>query len=600
MKGDPMMDGGELSNDVETAVSSAKSGGNPLSDTVRAPMEQSFNADFSSVKVHTGGESDNLNRSLNARAFTSGSDIFFRNGEYNPGSSGGQELLAHELTHTIQQGSAMQRKAQSNSTINQTKGVFFQRQSDNAVQRRQQNTIAHTIQTSTPWRIQALTQGGQTSDNNEDMEIAEPEVAPDLKDSTPDKHVITLSVHRSNQDYENYQKARWWLKQFNQMRSEVGITYQKPRLPKIMRSGDQKDAPPQYTTIMQKWTSQEMKMKAAFDALIARPTEDLPDLDEAEDIVDDLISNRGGGTGHTWVKFQTYVGDEMRSIDSFGFMASGTMAPTHPSKPVPGAVAHPDTSYDDGGMDGEEAFADYTVEEKKYNKAYQRGLDIEQSPPPYTTFDYNCTKFARELAKTADISFPGPMNVIPRIGKWYKTYNPNSLFAALTKKQKSLDTYNSASEAQERLVEKLENAPNLGLQEMQGRFETALGHGGQQQTREPSGSFGDINDFLDNSPVSLDFMGNNDEVVDTNMNTETPQTREPSGSFGDLDDLFDDNSMELDFMNKGDEVVDTNIDTETPQTREPSGSFGDLDDLFDDNEMGMDFMGKTDEKEDEL
>ena len=101
---DPMLGGGELSNDLESSVQSAKSGGRPLDDTVRAPMEKAFNADFSNVKVHTGGQADNLNRAMSARAFTSGQDVFFRSGEYNPGSSGGKELIAHELTHTIQQG----------------------------------------------------------------------------------------------------------------------------------------------------------------------------------------------------------------------------------------------------------------------------------------------------------------------------------------------------------------------------------------------------------------------------------------------------------------------------------------------------------------
>ena len=51
-------------------------------------MEQAFGADFSGVKVHTNGQSDQLNRSIQARAFTTGQDVFFREGEYNPGMSG--------------------------------------------------------------------------------------------------------------------------------------------------------------------------------------------------------------------------------------------------------------------------------------------------------------------------------------------------------------------------------------------------------------------------------------------------------------------------------------------------------------------------------
>jgi hypothetical protein len=110
--GDPMLAGGELSGDVESSVQSAKSGGQPMVDNIRAPMEQAFGADFSGVKVHTSGLSDRLNRSLSARAFTSGQDVFFRSGEYNPGSSSGQELLAHELTHVVQQsGSEIKRSS---------------------------------------------------------------------------------------------------------------------------------------------------------------------------------------------------------------------------------------------------------------------------------------------------------------------------------------------------------------------------------------------------------------------------------------------------------------------------------------------------------
>ena len=66
-------------------------------------METSMGADFSRVKVHTGATADTLNHALSARAFTTGNDIFFREGAYQPGSFVGRELLAHELTHVVQQ-----------------------------------------------------------------------------------------------------------------------------------------------------------------------------------------------------------------------------------------------------------------------------------------------------------------------------------------------------------------------------------------------------------------------------------------------------------------------------------------------------------------
>jgi hypothetical protein len=89
--------------DLETSINQARGGGQPLGDNIREPMEQAFGADFGGVKVHTDSQSHELNQSIQARAFTTGQDIFFRQGEYNPGSQGGQELLAHELTHVVQQ-----------------------------------------------------------------------------------------------------------------------------------------------------------------------------------------------------------------------------------------------------------------------------------------------------------------------------------------------------------------------------------------------------------------------------------------------------------------------------------------------------------------
>ncbi|CAB1062434.1 Translation initiation factor 2 (IF-2; GTPase) [Olavius sp. associated proteobacterium Delta 1] len=98
------LEGGDIDSDTEAAIHQASGSGQPLPGSVREPAENALGADFSSVKVHTGSESDSLNSSLQSRAFTTGPNIFFKQGEYNPGSSGGQELIAHELTHVVQQG----------------------------------------------------------------------------------------------------------------------------------------------------------------------------------------------------------------------------------------------------------------------------------------------------------------------------------------------------------------------------------------------------------------------------------------------------------------------------------------------------------------
>lgn len=93
----------DVSTDVEQQIQSARGGGRPLDSTIRTQMEPAFGANFGGVRVHANSGADSLNQSLSARAFTTGQDIFFKQGEYNPGTSGGRELLAHELTHVVQQ-----------------------------------------------------------------------------------------------------------------------------------------------------------------------------------------------------------------------------------------------------------------------------------------------------------------------------------------------------------------------------------------------------------------------------------------------------------------------------------------------------------------
>ena len=99
--------GGTASADLESSIQSARGGGQSLDANLQQSMGQAMGADFSGVKVHTDPQSDQLNKSIQAKAFTTGQDVFFRQGAYEPGSRGGQELIAHELTHVMQQTGAI-------------------------------------------------------------------------------------------------------------------------------------------------------------------------------------------------------------------------------------------------------------------------------------------------------------------------------------------------------------------------------------------------------------------------------------------------------------------------------------------------------------
>ena len=95
------LEGGPVGPGMSSAINSARGGGSALADGVRSAAESTMGADFSGVRVHQDSQSDQLNRSMTAKAFTTGSDIFLR-GDQNASDT---SLMAHELTHVVQQGS---------------------------------------------------------------------------------------------------------------------------------------------------------------------------------------------------------------------------------------------------------------------------------------------------------------------------------------------------------------------------------------------------------------------------------------------------------------------------------------------------------------
>ena len=95
---------------VESSLRASKGSGSPLPEGTRSQMESSIGADFSGVRIHNNSAAAQLSDNLSAQAFTHGNDIYFNSGKYDTSSSEGKHLLAHELTHTVQQGASVHRK----------------------------------------------------------------------------------------------------------------------------------------------------------------------------------------------------------------------------------------------------------------------------------------------------------------------------------------------------------------------------------------------------------------------------------------------------------------------------------------------------------
>jgi hypothetical protein len=119
-------DGGlQLDNETAGRINEARGSGQQLDAGLQEQMGAALGHDLSGVQVHADTKADTLSRELNAEAFTTGQDVFFRQGAYDPGSDSGRELIAHELTHVVQQGTGAVGSAQG-MTVNPPDDVYEQ------------------------------------------------------------------------------------------------------------------------------------------------------------------------------------------------------------------------------------------------------------------------------------------------------------------------------------------------------------------------------------------------------------------------------------------------------------------------------------------
>ncbi len=202
---------GEVAPEVEHSIERARGGGHALDRKVRGQMESAFGADFGGVRVHDDTKADTLNRELNARAFTTGKDVFFRQGEYKPSSSGGRKLLAHELTHVVQQTLEVRRKMVASQA-----GDRFEREAEQAAQaitKLGQEPLTVASQATPPGvsRQEANTNGKETQFPTEQKTTTDKATAP-IED-TPLEKAKKLLAEKPN---TNQKYAKWVWKAFEQ------------------------------------------------------------------------------------------------------------------------------------------------------------------------------------------------------------------------------------------------------------------------------------------------------------------------------------------------------------------------------------------------
>ncbi len=112
---------GTASPSIESRLNQSKGKGKQMDGGIKSEMESGFGNDFSKVNIHTDENAAQMSQDLGAQAFAHGNDVYFNKGKYNPESSKGKHLLAHELTHTIQQSGTVQKKPDNTKATNKKK-----------------------------------------------------------------------------------------------------------------------------------------------------------------------------------------------------------------------------------------------------------------------------------------------------------------------------------------------------------------------------------------------------------------------------------------------------------------------------------------------
>jgi hypothetical protein len=116
------------SPDITQQIEQTKGQGDSLPSKVQQELGSKMAADFSDVKIHTDSSAIQMSKELGSHAFTHGKDIYFNSGKYNPDSFEGKHLLAHELTHTMQQNNKVVQRLSITVQSPLAKGPCGQRQ----------------------------------------------------------------------------------------------------------------------------------------------------------------------------------------------------------------------------------------------------------------------------------------------------------------------------------------------------------------------------------------------------------------------------------------------------------------------------------------
>jgi hypothetical protein len=527
----------EAGEAFEQKLRAARGQGRPLPTAFKADFEATFDANFGGVRIHADAQSDQLNRSIHAQAFTTGQDIFLRQGEDNLSSLSGQWMLAHELTHVLQQGGGRSDQAQTpaasrasdfpvqrlvskadfvklagepstKSSLDLAGGTYTDitkklEEYGKAKKPKEKTKTLNDLKTlCTKW-IAKHTQGGKAKKTKnlrkaDYIEGLLEEVKAELGEAY-DQSVYT-PTELTQEEAEKLKKAttavkavatntqpatRWVLTLLATVENPDLLPFAEKRL-KLTIANEKKGL------FSEKKTGKEIKTEAAT-SVVEKKGQAM--TDEAKKVAVDKIVAESSQVGHTWVKLKKYdAKDKQLAEHSFGFYP--LEAYNRPELAVPGEVVYNDTLHE---RDTDRLAKDYELSSGEYDQALDLALEIMAARPDYKLVEYNCTMFAKEVVKAAGQEFPGkafmrvPANAVSAVSGvgWGKAYNPNALYGKLSER---MEQYKSEGAEQHEQLEAEKRRASVyipsGQPQPQGALALGSSHGWLEGSEDESQSEG--------------------------------------------------------------------------------------------------------------
>lgn len=336
---------GDAAPDLESEIHRVKGKGQSLDTGLQRAMGEAMGADFSGVKVHTDARSDQMNQSIQAKAFTTGKDVFFKQGAYQPGNREGQELIAHELTHVVQQGAAkstspqVQTVRERSDAITEAPDLSFL---DKPVAKLHMCVDLDAPGMSLPKQLLE----GEVGHAWVSLEWNDPS---DVPEGLPAAHKKQLET--GGDPFGFWPKKFDWLDYSGMSRAEI-------------------------------WSQLWIDNKDSYNELYQDLQEEYPDMTHDE-IMDEVTQKLTEDTDMA----ETWGGFHIESDDAVGYSSN-------PFKSyVAGQVLHPDY------MHNAKAIQTYDVTIGEVNRVLEYAESKQTAD--YSVFYYNCTTFAQEAVQAA-------------------------------------------------------------------------------------------------------------------------------------------------------------------------------------------------------